>query len=897
MNATSLLPHAPSNLRVNDAVNPVGTPNGPYFGWHLDHPAPDQIQAGYQLLVAASAAALQADLSDMWDSGFVPGRCQSHVTYGGRPLASSTHYFWKVRVWDKLGNVSSYSEPASFVTGLLSDEAWAGAQWIRREISEPDDYTYYRQTVDLMDQPIRRATLFISAVHKYVLYLNGQFVGPGPSYHYPQYQYYNAYNITTYLRPKQKNIFAVLTHWFGAGQGRPESARGLILKAVIEHADGARTLVGTNGDWKQRRAEGWLPGTPARNDEGVGYVEVIDAARLTPDWNAPDYDDSAWDFAVEIGPHPTSPWLGTLAPDLTRIVERPLESVSIVDKGSGTYVIDLGRVCAGRPQIRFSGGTPGARVEMLSGYTLDGDGMVDRRTSQNTDLSYGALLSGGQFTFLPLEYLGMRYFQVEHSPLPITTENFLFLERHLDLDDDRSSFASSDPILNRVWDFLKNSLKPCAQEAFIDTPTREKGGFLVDSLNESLVAMSAYGERLSTRKALVEFLQSMDHYWSSPADQGRMNAVYPNGDGARDIPDFTQAYLWWAWQYYLQTGDLDFLRQYYPRLRSIAEYVHQHQQPESGLIHRLTGGSGPYQYGIVDWPPSMRYGYDMATEARTVINAYAYLDYVCVSKIAAQLGELADRDAYQALAEEIKTTINAKLVNPDGLYVDGLYADGRQSGHISQHANMFPLALGLVPPERQAALLAAVKERRMSVGMATVYWLIRALGEADQGEHLLDLYTNAEWDGWARCLAQGATCTWESWDAGEGGGLSQSHGWGAIGLCGLQQYVLGVKPLLPQFEKIQVKPLDFGSKLASAGGRLPTERGEVHVGWQRGADRFRLTLDLPVNVQAHVCLPKLDRWDTTMCVDGVEMTGVVEGNYVAVDNIGSGTHTFERACA
>jgi alpha-L-rhamnosidase len=172
--------------------------------------------------------------------------------------------------------------------------------------------------------------------------------------------------------------------------------------------------------------------------------------------------------------------------------------------------------------------------------------------------------------------------------------------------------------------------------------------------------------------------------------------------------------------------------------------------------------------------------------------------------------------------------------------------------------------------------------------------LIRALGEADQGEHLLDLYTNAEWDGWARCLAQGATCTWESW---EGGGLSQSHGWGAIGLCGLQQYVLGVKPLLPQFEKIQVKPLDFGSKLASAGGRLPTERGEVHVGWQRGADRFRLTLDLPVNVQAHVCLPKLDRWDTTMCVDGVEMTGVVEGNYVAVDNIGSGTHTFERAYA
>ena len=894
MNA--LLPCAPSNLRVNDAVNPVGTPDRPYFGWYLAHPAPDQIQAGYQLLVAASSAALQADLGDMWDSGFVPGRCQSHVPYGGRTLASNTPYFWKVRVWDKMGNVSPYSEPATFVTGLLSNEAWAGAQWIRRETAEPDDYTYYRQTVDLLDQPISRATLFISAVHKYVLYLNGQWVGHGPSYHYPQYQYYNAYDVTACLRPDRKNGFAVLTHWFGAGQGRPESARGLILKAIIEYANGARMLVGTNGKWKQRRAESWQSGTPARNDEGVGYIEVIDAARLAPDWNAPDYDDSAWGFAVEIGPHPTSPWLGALTPDLTRIVERTRAPVSILEKGDGTYVIDLGRVYAGRPQIRFSGGVPGARVEMWGGYTLDSDGRVEAHTSQNTDLSYGAILNGSEFTFLPLEYLGMRYIQVEHSPLPITTENFVFIERHLDLDDDRSAFESSDPVLNRVWDFLKYSLKPCVQEAFIDTPTREKGGFLVDGLNESLVAISVYGERLLTRKALVEFLQSMDHYWSSPLDQGRMNAVYPNGDGGRDIPDFTQAYPWWVWQYYLQTGDLDFLRHYYPRLRNVAEYVRRHQQPETGLVHRLTGGSGPYQYGIVDWPPSMRYGYDMATEARTVINAYAYLDYVCLSNIAAELGDLEDRDTYHALAEEIKTAINTKLVNPDGLYVDGLYADGKQSSHISQHANMFPLALGLVPPERQAAVLAAVKERRMSVGMVTVDWLVRALGEADQGEHLLDLYTNAEWDGWARNLAQGATCTWESWDAAEGGVLSQSHAWGAVGLCGLQGYVLGVKSLAPQSEKIQVKPLDFGSKLVSVSGRLPTERGDVQVSWQRGADRFRLTLDLPVNMQARVCLPKLDRLDAAVCVDGVEVIGVVEGNYVAVDDIGSGTHTFERSC-
>jgi alpha-L-rhamnosidase len=727
------------------------------------------------------------------------------------------------------------------------------------------------------------------------MYLNGRLVGQGPSYHYPQYQYYNAYDVKAFLFTNQKNVFAVLTHWFGAGQGRPENAPGLILKAVIEYADGTRTVAGTNGDWKQRRAESWRSGTPARNDEGVGYVEVIDAAGWIPDWNAANYDDSDWDFSTEIGPHPTPPWVGALFPDLTRIVEQAIAPVAIADKGGGTYVIDLGRVYAGRPRIRFSGGRPGTLVEMRGGYTLKADGTVDPNTSQNTNLSFSACLNGGEFSFLPQEYLGMRYFQVDHSPEPIMAKNFAFIERHADLDDNRSTFSSANPVLNRVWDVLKNSVKPCAQESFVDTPSREKGGFLVDSLNESLAAMAAYGERLLTRKALVEFLQSMEQYWSTGADQGRMNAVYPNGDGARDIPDFTQAYLWWVWQYYLQTGDLKFLRQYYPQLKSIANYVQRHQQNDTGLIHRLTGGGdGEYRHGIVDWPPSMRYGYDIATEARMVINAYAYLDYITLSNIAAELGNTTDRDTYHILAEGLKTAINERLVNAEGLYVDGLYADGKQSTHISQHANMFPLALGLVPAERREAVLAAIKDRKMSVGMVTVYWLILALGEADQGEHLIDLYTNPEWDGWAKSIARGATCTWESWDADKGGVLSQSHGWGAVGLCGIQQYVLGIKPLAPQFEKIQVKPLDFGSKLANAGGRVPTERGDIQVSWKREADHFQLALSLPVNMQARVCLPKLGGLDATVRVDGEVANGVVEGNYIAVDDIGSGAHTFER---
>jgi hypothetical protein len=88
--------------------------------------------------------------------------------------------------------------------------------------------------------------------------------------------------------------------------------------------------------------------------------------------------------------------------------------------------------------------------------------------------------------------------------------------------------------------------------------------------------------------------------------------------------------------------------------------------------------------------------------------------------------------------------------------------------------------------------------------------------------------------------------------------------------------------------------LNFGTKLAGAGGRVPTERGDILVGWERSAGRFGLTLSLPVNVEARVCLPNLGGLDATVRIDGVAATGLAEGSYIAVDDIGSGTHTFER---
>ena len=486
----------------------------------------------------------------------------------------------------------------------------------------------------------------------------------------------------------------------------------------------------------------------------------------------------------------------------------------------------------------------------------------------------------------------MRYLQVDDAPKPLTINSVRFVRRHYELDRSRSSFRSSNPMLNQVWDLMKHSLTLGAQETFVDTPTREKAGFLGDVWSQGVAAMTTMGDRTMNLRVLLEFLDSQDQYWLD----GRLNAVYPNSDGRRDIPDYTQSYLVWVWDYFMQTGNTEFLRANYNRLRKIGDYVDAHRHESTGLIHNLAGGGGDYLYGIIDWPPQMRYGYDMSVASRTVINAYACVDYDILARIATVLGHSSDRERYTQRARAMRRAINTHLLTARGVYCDGLNADGSRSPHISQHANMFPLALGIVPDAHYASVLAAVKERQMSVGMVTVRWLTEALGESDQGPHLMRLYTDTDWDGWARTILLGATATWESWNA-DTNGQSMSHPWGAAGLIGIHQYILGIRPLKPQHELVQVKPLAFGTSLSVAAGTLPTDRGDISVDWNRNNERFLMTVTLPDNVTARVYLPKCGISGAALKVDGVEVTGTEEDGYVFLDNIGSGIHTFERAAA
>jgi alpha-L-rhamnosidase len=120
----------PVGLRCEYRINPLGIDERvPRFSWVLEAEGRGQAQSAYRILVGRSEKDLEWEENLLWDSGRVESGRSVGVEYGGEVLRSGSRCLWKVRVWDRAGEPSSYSGPAVFETGLLEKSDWEGA-WI-----------------------------------------------------------------------------------------------------------------------------------------------------------------------------------------------------------------------------------------------------------------------------------------------------------------------------------------------------------------------------------------------------------------------------------------------------------------------------------------------------------------------------------------------------------------------------------------------------------------------------------------------------------------------------------------------------------------------------------------------------------------------------------------------
>jgi hypothetical protein len=260
---------------------------------------------------------------------------------------------------------------------------------------------------------------------------------------------------------------------------------------------------------------------------------------------------------------------------------------------------------------------------------------------------------------------------------------------------------------------------------------------------------------------------------------------------------------------------------------------------------------------IVDWPQGERDGF-VFTPVNTVINAFHLRTLNLMTVLARALHQDADADHYAALESSARAAFQENLFDP----VSGLYRDGEGTEHSSLHANLFPLAFDLVPPERRAFIAEWLANRGMVCSVYSAQYLLEGLFENDQAAKAIALITAPTDRSWRHMVESGATITWEAWDQRYKPNQDWNHAWGAAPANLLPRYVLGAQSLAPGWRRTTIRP-NPGS-LQSAEGRIPTPLGPIQIRWEN-RETFKLALSLPVGMRARVELPASSETKGVLC--------------------------------
>lgn len=132
------------NLRCEYLNSPLGIDvTQPRLSWELIAGENAMGQSAYQILVASDPALLMENKANLWNSGRVNSNQTNQIKYKGNVLQSRTYYYWKVRIWDKKGEVSNWSAITYWSVGLLNIKDWR-AKWIGAATGQvPKEQQYY----------------------------------------------------------------------------------------------------------------------------------------------------------------------------------------------------------------------------------------------------------------------------------------------------------------------------------------------------------------------------------------------------------------------------------------------------------------------------------------------------------------------------------------------------------------------------------------------------------------------------------------------------------------------------------------------------------------------------------------------------------------------------------
>ncbi len=577
----------------------------------------------------------------------------------------------------------------------------------------------------------------------------------------------------------------------------------------------------------------------------------------------------------------------------------------VVNKAEGHYLVDFGRAAFGTIELTLTSPADGRQIEVHLGEVYAEPDRIDRNPGGSRRYrQIPFALNAGTHTYkltippdrrntgpqaikMPPsvgEVMPFRYCEIVNSPSQIDASTIRQIAVHYPFDDDASRFDSSDPVLNDVWDLCKYSIKATSFCGVYVDGDRERIPYEGDAYINQLCHYSVDREYTLARYT-HEYLIT--------------HPTWPT--------EWILHSVLIAWADYLYTGDTDSIERFYDDLKAKTLLA---LARDDGLISTQTGLVTPEVLesihfkgklrDLVDWPHGnilgLQGGYGETDDfefkpINTVVNAFHYRALVVMSRMARDVGKTQDATSFASAAAKLKKSFNERLLDKD----KGIYVDGEGSTHSALHANMFPLAFGLVPDEYVESVAAFLQSRGMVCSVYGSQYLLEALYAAGLDDFALHLMTDRDSDrSWAHMVYNvGTTITLEAWDNKYKPNQDWNHAWGAAPANIIPRCLMGIEPLEPGFAKVQIKP-QVGP-LTQGSVDLPTVRGTIHVDFTATeGESFVLNVTTPANVPAAVYLPTLGSDDPRVLMDGEPAQGKIDGNFIVFDPAPPGSHRFER---
>jgi len=534
---------------------------------------------------------------------------------------------------------------------------------------------------------------------------------------------------------------------------------------------------------------------------------ILASAAMSPVWSAP----------VQLVEQPPASMTniapGVILVDFGRVAFGNLQ-LNPATNSTNTVTIHFGEACAdGRINRKPPGSVRHAQVEAR----LDGaKPLVIAPVADKRNTTPPAVLTPPEWGVV----LPFRWVEIEGWPGELRPEQIRRRAAFASSwDDQAAAFQSSDETLNRVWELCRYYIKATTFAGVYVDGDRERISYEADAY---LTQLSQYCTDHDVQMARDTFDRLMTH------------PTWPTEWAAHMI---FMAHADW-----MQTGDTNWLA---PRYAGLKTKLLNDNARADGLI--ASTAAQIKKGDLVDWPTGERDGYAF-TQINTVVNAFHLRSLTLMAELARALHQDADVADYTQREQAARAAFQEKLFDP----VSHLYRDGETTAHASLHANLFPLAFGLVPNAERAHVAQWLGERGMKCSVYAAQYLLEGLFENDSAAQALALITAPGDRSWKHMVDSGTTITWEAWDQHYKPNQDWNHAWGAAPANLLPRFVLGVRPLVPGWRCALVRPNP--GWLKSAEGKVSTPLGPVLVHWEKN-DAFKLALELPPGLSAQVEIP------------------------------------------